>query len=214
MGMGRKKNKLVFGWGINDVDYNVTKTETVNGKRKIVWTCPYYNKWKCIIQRCLYPKLQERNPTYKGCTVTEEWKYLSNFIKWVDSQPNKGWMNCEPDKDFLSISNKHYSPETVVFVSKMVNGFITGCGRSRGNLMLGVCYKPNSEKKPYVSSCRNPFIGKQEHIGYYPTEREANKAWQTRKHQHALQLADLQEDERVAKALRERYAPDKDCTNY
>ena len=55
--MTRKKDKLVFGWGINDVDYAVHRTEVVNGKHKIVWTCPYYRKWVSIIARCFDIKL-------------------------------------------------------------------------------------------------------------------------------------------------------------
>lgn len=213
--MNQNKNKLVCGWGVNDVDYPVTRKEVVNGKRKQVWICPYYLKWQNIINRGFDLKYQEKNPSYKGCTVTEEWKRISDFIKWVDSQPNKDWENCVPDKDFLSGGNKHYSPDTVVFVSEKVNLFITDSGKSRGDCMIGVSYYPKKNKKnPYQSSCSNPFArGGGRHIGYYPTELEAHKAWQAKKHEYACQLADLQDDERVAKALRERYAPDKDWTN-
>ena len=211
--MSRKytKNKLVYGWGVNDVDYEVTKHEVVNGKKKCVWMCPYYNKWIHILARCFCTKYQESYPTYKGCTISEEWKHLSGFIKWVDSQPNRDWINCESDKDFLSIGNKHYSPETVVFVSKKVNSFIIDCGKSRGDYMIGVCYKPSESKKnPYKANCSNPFVDKQEYLGRYPTELEAHLAWKARKHELACLLADLQTDERIASRLREMYAPDKD----
>jgi len=210
--MSVKKNKLVYGWGINDVDYNVCRTQAVNGKRKNVWVCPYYAKWVKIIQRGLCPKFQEKYPTYEGCTVSEDWRNLSDFIEWVDSQPNRDWINCEPDKDFLSVGNKHYSPNTVVFVSKKVNGFIIDSGKSRGDYMIGVSYEHKSKKNPYQARCRNPFGGSS-HIGLFPTELEAHKAWQTRKHEIACMLADLQPDERVASRLREMYAPDKDWSN-
>lgn len=213
--MSRKKNKLLYGWGVVDVDYNVTKSEILNGKRKRVWICPYYRKWVSIIVRCFDPKYQARQPTYKGCTVCGEWKHLSNFIKWVDSQPNRDWQNCETDKDFLSVGNKHYSPETVVFVSRKVNSFIIDSGGSRGSCMIGVSYKPyNNKKNPYMAQCKNPFNKKERgYIGYYVTELEAHLAWQARKHELALQLADLQEDDRIASRLREMYAPDKNWTN-
>ena len=146
--MSRKKNKLVYGWGVNDVSYEVTRCEVVNGKKKQTWVCPYYKKWRNIIRRCFDPKYQERKPTYKGCTVCEDWKYFSNFIKWVDSQPNKDWMNCEPDKDFLSIGDKHYSPDTVVFISQKVNSFIKDRSIARGGYMIGVSYCHNQKKKP------------------------------------------------------------------
>lgn len=213
------KTKLVYGWGINDVDYPVKRSEKLpklNGKtaRRELWVCPYYTKWKGIIQRCFNLKFQEKSPTYKGCTIYEGWKYLSNFIKWVDSQPNGGWMSLEIDKDFLYVGNKHYSPETVIFISKKINNFIKDCGRARGSQMLGVCYKPSESKKnPYVVSCSNPFSHKQEYLGRFSTELEAHKAWKAKKHEHACALADTQTDERVVKVLRERYAPDKDWTH-
>ena len=209
--MSRKytKNKLVYGWGVNDVYYNVTRSEVINGKTKIVWRCPYYKKWCSILERCFDNKYRAKYPTYKGCTIAEEWKYLSNFIKWVDSQPNRDWQNCEPDKDFLSVDNKHYSPETVVFVSKIVNMFITDGGNARNNYMIGVSDSLR-KKNPYRAQCSNPFIKGSGHIGCYPTELEAHKAWQAKKHEYACMLADLQDDERIASRLREMYAPDKD----
>ena len=206
------KEKLVFGWGINDVDYNVYITEVVNGKRKNVWVCPYYRKWVKILERCFCPKYQTKKLTYKGCTICEEWKYLSDFIKWVDSQPNEDWINCEPDKDFLSVGNKHYSPETVVFISGKVNQFIKDKGNDRGNYMIGVDFIPNKSKKnPYQARCSNPFGGSR-YIGHYTTELEAHLAWQAKKHEYACMLADQQTDERIASRLREMYAPDKDWT--
>ena len=210
----RKSGKLIYGWGINDVNYSITKSETINGKNTKVWVCPYYSKWSGMIERCFDIKYQEKKPTYRDCTICEEWKYLSNFIKWVDSQPNKDWVNCEPDKDILFQGNKHYSPETVVFVSRQINNFLTDSGKIRGAHMIGVSYIPQgSEKNPYRSECNNPFKRKGRYLGIYPTELEAHLAWQAKKHEYACALADLQDDPRVAQALRERYAPDKDWTN-
>lgn len=212
--MGRKytKTKLVFGWGINDVDYNVTRYEIVNGKQERVWICPYYKRWKNILKRSICPRFKIIHPTYKGCTVTEDWKRLSNFIKWVDSQPNRDWENCVLDKDILFIGNKHYSPETCVFVNHAVNSFITDSGKTRGEYMIGVCDSGMYPKgRPYMARCSTP-LGKQKKIGCYPTEIEAHIAWQSRKHELACLLAKEQPDPRVAEALRTRYAPDKDWT--
>lgn len=214
--MSRKytKNTLIYGWGVNDVDYNITRHEVVNGKSKRVWTCPYYKKWHSILERCFCLKYQEKKPTYKGCTVSDEWKHLSDFIKWVDSQPNRDWIDCEPDKDFLSIGNKHYSPDTVVFISKKANKFIPDRSNTKGDYMIGVSYKPyKSKKNPYEAQCSNPFNKKERgYIGMFPTEIEAHLAWQAKKHEYACMLAELQSDERIASRLREMYAPDKDWT--
>lgn len=210
--------KLVCGWGINDAKYTVSKKEEqpkVNGKRKqkFVWVCPYYRKWKSMLERCFCPKLQNKCPTYKGCTVAEEWKYLSNFIEWVDAQPNKDWVNCNLDKDFLVEGGKHYSPDTCVFIAKSLNIFITNRYRARGSCMIGSARIEVDTNRPYLAQCRNPFSKRGEKLGYYVSEHEAHLAWKTKKHEHACKLADLQPDERVANRLREMYSPETDWTN-
>lgn len=124
--MVSSKDKLAFGWGVADAEYTITQKEDLpilNGKRrqKVLWICPYYSRWRNMLRRCFDSKYHKNQPTYKGCTVHEGWKYLSNFIKWVDSQPNRDWENCHLDKDFLVEGNKHYSPDTCVYVPKSLN---------------------------------------------------------------------------------------------
>ncbi len=217
----KKNNKLcktVCGWGIKDVEYKVTRSielPKVCGKQRrlITWVCPYYKDWRNMIERCYSISYHNNQPTYKGCTICEEWRYLSNFIKWVDSQPNRDWENCVPDKDILVVNNKHYSPSTVIYVSQSLNNFLMCKNASRGECLLGVTFRSDKRNK-YQAFCSNPSTKKGKHIGYFTTEIEAHKAWQAKKHEYACQLADLQDDPRVAKALRERYAPDKDWTSY
>lgn len=207
----RKKNELVYGWGINDVNTPIYHSNKVNGKRYVVWRCPYYVKWTSILQRCFDPKFKEKRPTYMGCTVCEEWKYFSNFKKWVDSQPNRDWQNCEPDKDILVDGNKHYGPETVVFITAGLNTFISHT-KNNGCTMLGVSIDKR-KKKPFQARCSNPLTGKNIFLGYYSTELEAHLAWKARKHEIACIFAEQQTDPRVADALRRRYTPDKDWIN-
>lgn len=206
--------KLICGWGINDVDYETQKyielSKLVNKKKKVIWKCPYYIKWSNMVNRCYNPKYHDRQPAYKGCTICEEWKYLSNFIKWVDSQPNRDWENCDLDKDLLLTDNKYYSPETCVFVDRLINSFITNTRTKRGEWSIGV--KLDNCGK-FQAQCSSPFAKKLEHIGLFLCPNEAHKAWQAKKHEHACILAEQQQDPRVAKALRERYAPDKDWSN-
>lgn len=203
----------VGGWGINDANYNVCITEKINGKTKITRICPYYKDWCGIIERCYRLNYQENHPTYVNCTICEEWKYLSNFIKWVDSQPNRDWQNCELDKDILFKDNKQYNSETCVYIPKKLNTFIATNSHRRGDCMIGVQYVPTKSKKnPYQARCHNPSNGKQMYLGNYSTELEAHKAWQAKKHQYALVYAAQQQDPRLVKVLTERYAPDKDWT--
>ena len=201
------KQKLVFGVGVNDADYEVHEYEyvIVDGmrKRRLVWICPYYRVWKDMLQRCCSAKYQERQPTYKGCSVSEEWLTFSNFRPWMEEQDFEG---KQLDKDLLSSGNKVYSSETCVFVTSMVNTFTTDSGASRGECLIGVYLNKRDGK--FRSMCCNPFTKKQEHLGYFTCELEAHQEWLKRKLGLAHLLAAEQTDERVAKALVERY------TNY
>jgi hypothetical protein len=210
----RNSGKLIYGVGINDAEYAVYKTDWSSGKQMISWVCPYYSKWIKILQRCYCAKYLKLRPTYEGCEIEESWKKFTVFKLWVDSQPNRNWENCEPDKDLIVEGNKLYSPNTVVFVTEMVNNFLKIKTNSRGNFMLGVSFHKKIGK--FQAMCNNPFTlkaGAGRFIGYFNTELEAHKAWQAKKHEYACALVELQDDPRVAKALRERYAPDKDWTN-
>ena len=199
--------KMVYGVGINDADYVVQKQEAivVNGvrKRKLVWECPYHRAWTKMLERCYSAKHQKKYPTYIGCTVSEEWKRFSNFRKWMVTQD---WEGKQLDKDLLFEGNKVYRKETCVFVTGVVNNFTLDSGASRGEWLIGVCWNKGTRK--FMSLCRNPFTKRQEYLGYFTCELEAHRVWVKRKLELAHLLAAEQTDERVGKALIERY------TNY
>lgn len=194
----------VHGVGINDADYEVTRYEyvTVGGKRKqkLVWICPYYRVWRNMLERSYSAKYQERNPTYKGCSVSEDWLTFSVFKSWMEAQDFEG---MQLDKDILFEGNKVYSKGTCVFVTKAVNMFTTDRGNDRGEWLIGVNWHKRDGK--FLSRCCNPFTKKQENLGYFTSELEAHQAWLKRKLELAHLLAVEQKDERVAKALIERY---------
>ncbi len=187
--------KLVCGVGVNDADYKVHKYE--NGKT--VWRCPFYKRWECMLNRAYSPKCHQRYPTYKDVTVCKEWHTFSNFREWMITQD---WEGKELDKDFLVEGNRIYSPETCVFIDRIVNTFSMDRGASRGDFMIGV----NLHQGGFTARCSNPFTKKREYLGRFATELEGHLAWKQRKHEHALKLAEQQTDKRVAEALRNRYS--------
>ena len=154
--MGKvSKDRLVHGVGINDVGRDVHKFDYSSGKTVRIWTCPYYQKWRGMLERCHSKKLHNKKPTYIGCSVDPDWLYLSNFIKWVDSQPNRDWQNCHLDKDLLVIGNKHYSPSTCCFISSELNVFLTTSKAARGNYPLGVCIR--EDRITFRARCYDPL---------------------------------------------------------
>lgn len=191
--------KLICGMGINDADYPV-KVRVWGDWKKKYWSCPFYSTWQDMIRRCYDIKVQEKHSSYKGCYVCEEWLRFSNFKSWMETQD---WEGNDLDKDILIRGNKVYSPQRCVFVERMVNGFILENGRSRGDWPIGVSW--NKSMNAFSSKVNNPITKKQENLGYFHCPQEAHQTWLARKLELARQLAALQDDPRVAKALVERY---------
>lgn len=192
----RKKTKLVQGVGVNDADYPVTKKE--NGK--MVWRCPYYRTWSNMLRRAYSDKYKQKYPTYEDVAVCEEWHSFTRFRAWMMEQD---WDGKQLDKDILFQGNKEYSPYTCVFVGGDVNNFLLDSAAARGEWPLGASWHERDKK--FMSQCSNPFTKKDEYLGSFTCSNQAHLAWKKRKHELACQLADLQTDERVAEALRNRY---------
>ena len=200
--MGKKKEKKVYGVGVNDSPEPVQRFEKVDGKKKQVWVCPYYVVWKDMLKRCYYEPYLKKKPTYIGCSVCDDWVYFMTFKAWMMSQDFEG---KHLDKDILFEGNKVYSPETCRFVEARVNTFLVDSGAIRGAWPLGVYWKKDNGK--FKAQCNNPFTKKREHLGYFTDPQAAHEAWRKRKYELALALADLQTDPLIAQSLRLRFAP-------
>ncbi len=185
-----RQRKLVYGKGINDADY-ITKYTNDSGKRMV---CPFYRKWKNMLERAYCSSYHAKHPTYISCSVSPEWLTFSNFKAWMVQQP---WQGNELDKDLLVNGNKVYGPETCIFVSKAVNQLFTDSGAARGELPIGVDYrKPNNK---YRARCA--VRGKRQHIGSYQTPEEASRAYNSFKRQMIIIVAREQTDIRIKDAL-------------
>lgn len=199
-GFIKRSRKLVLGIGINDADYNVKKREMVDGKEKIVWVCPFYQKWISMLTRCYSERYQKLYPSYQGCTVCDDWITFSGFRGWMIEQE---WEGLNLEKDLLVQGNKIYSPETCVFTTPQVNGFLTDCRKSRGEWPIGVHLAKGRHK--FMALCQNPFTKKQEYLGVFASPYEAHKVWLAKKLEHAYALAAIQTNPLVAEALIDRY---------
>lgn len=145
-----------------------------------------YDRWKGMLNRCYNEKYLSQKPTYKGCTVCEEWHNFQNFAQWFeDNYPKDGIEYCL-DKDLKVIGNKIYSPETCMLITNAVNVFMTSCTMARGRYMIGASLEKGWGK--FKSACSNPITGKYENLGRYQTDKQAHLVWRKRKSELASQL--------------------------
>lgn len=198
----RKRNMLIYGFGINDADYEVVKSDYVvdsqgSRKRKQIWVCPYYTTWRNMLRRCYNKASLKTHHTYGSCSVCEEWIYFSVFKSWMEKQD---WQGKNLDKDFLRGEDKIYSPETCVFISQKLNKFITVKTKVREGLLAGV--SPQSFCNNFTANCNDGDKGST-YIGSFKTAFEAHKAWQKAKLKYAkVHLADPDnQDARVQKGI-------------
>lgn len=176
-----RSKRLVCGVGINDSDHQTSKI--VSGK---VVTCPFYRKWKKMIERCYSEKWQEKCPTYKGCSVCSEWLTFSNFREWMDRQ---NWNGNHLDKDIILSGNKIYSPDTCIFIPQAINSLLTDSGSLRGKHPIGVTY--DSRDMKFRAQIRR--YAKNTNLGNFNTEHEASSAYLTAKSAHVTIVAYEQE---------------------
>lgn len=150
-----------------------------------------YNYWRAMMRRCYDEKTKINLPTYKYCTVCEEWHNFQNFAKWFDE--NYYEIDNEKmclDKDILIKGNKIYSPETCVFVPEYINNLFTKCNKSRGKYPIGVYY---SEKRSKFRVGIN--INKKLNCGkYFNTAEEAFKVYKNMKEKEIKRIADEYKD--------------------
>ena len=120
--------RKIHGVGINDANYELVRYEYKEGRRRQVWMCPFYARWRAMLGRCYSKQFLEKHPTYRDCLVCEEWLTFSNFKSWMESQT---WVGLVLDKDLLG-SGDLYSPSTCVFVPEYVNFALIGSNKKNG----------------------------------------------------------------------------------
>lgn len=158
-----------------------------------------YNLWKRMLARCYDNKTQEKRPTYVGCTVCEEWHNFQNFAEWYEENYPKDGCDYHLDKDLKILGNREYSPDGCMFVSPMVNTFISDASAARGEFMIGVCWHKRSKK--LIAQCRDPITGGQKYLGSFLSEIEAHLAWRQRKSDLAIEVIKKQNNKDVKEAL-------------
>ena len=167
-------------------EYKIGECGRGNKKNKMS-----YWYWNAMISRCHDNYLLEKEPTYKQCTICEEWKEYSSFDKWF----NENYYEIENekmelDKDILFKGNKIYSPETCIFVPKNINLLFVKSDAKRGDYPIGVNYNKRSGK--FVARCGE--YGKRVNLGTFRTPEEAFNVYKSEKERYIKEVADLYKD--------------------
>jgi hypothetical protein len=190
----------VHNYLIRFIDYNLVIKSSMNHIKKGSVLNPLYKSifgigflgvgekfckkkkglWKGMFGRCYSEKTRKRYPTYKGCTVAEEWHNFQNFAKWYEENW-KPWMDntWHLDKDILVKGSKVYSPETCCFVPQEINVLFTK-------------HNTNNNCPQGVRKSGNKFTSRfnQIHLGTFNTPEEAFQAYKTAKEKYIKEVAD------------------------
>ena len=172
-------------YGVGYLGGNLELKSTYNGKK-----CNIYVQWKNMIERCYNERYHQRQPTYIGCYVSDEFKDYSKWREWYDNYPYKqdGW---QIDKDLLIKGNKVYSEDYCVFLPKEINAVLTKRTALRGEYLIGVSW--HNTNKAFVAKV-NKNKGNPEWLGSFNTEIEAFNAYKQSKESYIKELADKYKD--------------------
>lgn len=171
-----RDNHIVYSVGVRDVDFPVK----VNGK-----LIPSYRKWCGMLERCYSDKWHIKKPSYKDCTVCDDWKRFSCFHEWFVRNNVEGYVL---DKDILDKSNKVYSPEKCVFVPDRINGLLISRGLDRGPCPQGVIFRKDRRSRPYEASITKDK--KRIHLGFFDTLELAFVVYKKAKEDYIKEVAE------------------------
>lgn len=146
--------------------------------------------WYSLLARCYCEKTQQKNPTYIGCSMSEDWLTYSKFkadVEKMDGYDNEDW---ELDKDILIEDNKVYSLETCLFVPKEINSVFKKPSISKKGLPTGILPYTSKDGVRYMVYCSTGNKGVRLHIGTFKTLIDAENAYLKAKYEGIVRLCE------------------------
>ena len=137
---------------------------------------PAYNAWTNIQTRIAAKG--DRNITYEGCELSDEFKSFQVFAEWFYTNYKEGY---HLDKDILVKGNRIYGPGTCTFVPPSLNMILTDHRAKRGPLPQGVTRKTGAGK-PYSAALN--IKGSRKHLGVFDTPEEAFEEYKKAKERY------------------------------
>lgn len=132
-----------------------------------------YQKWRNMLVRCYDDSYQEKNPSYKGCSVRADWHDFQNFAQWFEDNYPKNGDRYELDKDIKIKGNRVYGPDTCMFVTKQENVEGSCCYNKK-------FISPNGEIVEVFNVsefCRKNNLSQSHMSAVYRGERKQHKGW-------------------------------------
>lgn len=158
--------RLVCGIGVNDGKY----------PSWFVGKAPKeYALWNSLLKRCYSLSFKKGNPTYIGCSASENFRNFSYFHEWCQNQIGFDQEGFQLDKDLILKGNKLYSEETCLFLPRELNALITTNRVSRGSLPVGVC----ANRGRFLAQCG--YNSTSRYVGRFDTPEEAFAAYKRAK---------------------------------
>lgn len=148
--------------------------------------------------------MQKKQPTYVGCTTSEDFKDFQHFAGWCQNQIGYGTGGYELDKDLVVLGNREYGEGTCTFIPQELNKFLNTRPAARGKCALGVSF----HKRDLVYTSQVRVSGKLVHLGYFNCESSAHRAYKAAKEAEAyrwytrLTNGEFEVDGRVVERLR------------
>lgn len=175
--------KLICGVGFNDGKYPATMTNEDRPSRE-------YDLWRAMLYRCYDKAAIKHNPTYIGCSVSDEFKSYSYFYEWCQDQIGFSKIDkINLDKDLIGCG-KIYSPSNCLFLPPMINNALTTAKAKRGNLPIGVTiYKPNGKYWAQISKYNKKYS-----LGYFDNPLDAFHKYKEAKEAHLKDIAQKYRD--------------------
>ena len=172
--------RLVHGVGINDRTYPAS----IKGKNN-----KEYDLWTSMLKRCYSEKVHVKQPTYVGCTVSDNFKHYAYFFEWCQTQIGFNASGYTLDKDLIIKGNKIYSEDNCLFLPQSLNKLLTKRQLHRGGLPIGVTKSSNNN---YMVRCK--IDGSENYLGVFNTPELAFNAYKTFKEAHIKEVAEKYKD--------------------
>lgn len=179
-------SKLLYGVGFTDSPLYKRTEIGSDGKRR---RTKEYRLWCHMMDRCYSEYCQDNQPTYKGCTVSSNFKRFHFFAEWCQTQIGFKSEGYHLDKDILG-TGKLYSEDCCVFIPARVNTLLLKPATKLSGLPNGVYFcKRNKRYKTQIQIARDNV---QRSLGYFETATGAFLVYK-------------REKEKIIKAVAEEY---------